>query len=85
MAHSAEHRLHDLLEGFDTAMVVTKIGKGSLHARPMGVAEITELGEIYFVTAAQSKKAHPSPAPCAADPPKTSRKGAKAQRRQEEF
>ena len=56
MANSAEHRLHDLIEGFDTAMLVTNIAKGNLHARPMGVAEITELGEIYFVTAARSAK-----------------------------
>lgn len=56
MVHSSEHRLHDLLEGFDTAMLVTYVANGGINARPMGVAEVTEAGQIYFVTAAPSAK-----------------------------
>jgi general stress protein 26 len=56
MNHSVEHRLHDLLEGFDTAMLVTHGANSSINARPMGVAELTEEGEIYFVTSAPSTK-----------------------------
>ena len=56
MENFAGHRLHDLLDGFDTAMLVTNTKNGALHSRPMRVAEIAEDGEIFFVTAAQSSK-----------------------------
>ena len=56
MTHSSEHRLHELLEGFDTAMLVTHGANGSINARPMGAAEMSKSGELYFVTSAPSAK-----------------------------
>lgn len=54
MAHTPEHRLHDLLDGFDTAMLFT--GRTQRHASPMEIAELTETGEIFFVTSDTSAK-----------------------------
>jgi general stress protein 26 len=56
MDQSAERRLKDLLEGFDTAMLITHGMYGTLNGRPMRVAEISEAGELYFVTSASSSK-----------------------------
>ena len=56
MAHTPEHRLHDMLKDFDTAMLMTSTAGDKLRARPMGVAELTNDGEIYFVTAEESAK-----------------------------
>ncbi len=56
MTHSSKNQLHALLEGFDTAMLITYVANGSINARPMGVAEITKSGERYFVTTAPSAK-----------------------------
>jgi general stress protein 26 len=51
----AEH-LYQLLEGFDTAMLVTRGADGHLHARPMAVAELRADADIYFVTSIDSPK-----------------------------
>jgi general stress protein 26 len=56
MTQSEKHHLKDLLKEFDTAMMITRTGKGSLHARPMRVADINAQGDLYFATAAQSAK-----------------------------
>ena len=56
MTKSAEHRLHDLLDGLDTAMLITHTSQGYLNARPMGVAELSDTGEIFFVSAGSSAK-----------------------------
>jgi general stress protein 26 len=58
MAHSTKHSLHQLLEGFDTAMLITHVSSGKINARPMGLAEISETGEIYFATSKSSAKVH---------------------------
>jgi general stress protein 26 len=50
-----EH-LYDLLEDFDTAMLVTHPGSGYAHARPMAVAELEPDADAYFVTAIDSPK-----------------------------
>jgi len=50
-----EH-LHELLESFDTAMVITIAADGSMHARPMAVAELSAGGDAYFVTNIDSAK-----------------------------
>lgn len=51
-------RLYDLLKDFDTAMLVTHGGGGGkMHARPMGVAELTADGNACFVTHVDSPKA----------------------------
>jgi general stress protein 26 len=51
----AEH-LYDLLEGFDTAMLVTRGHDGHMHARPMAVAEMHADADCYFVTSIDSPK-----------------------------
>ncbi len=50
-----EH-LHELLTSFDTAMVVTFAADGSMHARPMAIAELLEDGDAYFITHIDSPK-----------------------------
>lgn len=50
-----EH-LYQLLEGFDTAMLVTRAADGHLHARPMAVAELHADADAYFVTSIDSPK-----------------------------
>ena len=56
MTKSSERHLNDLLKGFDTAMLVTRGTGGSIHARPMGVADINDAGDLYFATSAGSPK-----------------------------
>jgi general stress protein 26 len=48
--------LYELLQDFDTAMLVTRAGAGHLHARPMAVAELRADADAYFVTAIDSPK-----------------------------
>lgn len=48
--------LHDLLSGFDTAMLVTRSSDGHLHARPMRFAELHADADAYFVTSIDSPK-----------------------------
>ena len=50
-----EH-LYDLLEGFDTAMLVTRARDGHMHARPMAIAEMRADADAYFVTSIDSPK-----------------------------
>ena len=50
-----EH-LYDLLEGFETAMLVTRGPDGHMHARPMAVAEMHADADAYFVTSIDSPK-----------------------------
>lgn len=50
--------LFDVLEEFDTAMLVTRSSVGELRSRPMAVAERREDGDgkLYFATRADSPK-----------------------------
>lgn len=48
---------HDLLEDFDNAMLVTVARDGSLHARPMRIAQVQQDNELWFVTSVDSEKA----------------------------
>jgi general stress protein 26 len=50
-----EH-LYDLLEDFETAMLVTRGRDGHMHARPMAVAEVHADAAAYFVTSIDSPK-----------------------------
>ena len=50
-----EH-LSQLLEGFDTAMLVTRAADGRLHARPMAVAALRADADAYFVASIDSPK-----------------------------
>jgi general stress protein 26 len=57
MAHQSEkEHLHELVRGFNTAMLVTRMGSEQLHARPMSVANVDENGDIWFTTSIDSGK-----------------------------
>lgn len=49
-------KLDELMEDFDTAMLVTESLQGDLRARPMAVAEHTDNGVLYFATRAAAAK-----------------------------
>ena len=49
-------RLHELLDSFSTAMLVTSTLERRLHARPMAIAELEPDGDAYFVTSIESPK-----------------------------
>ena len=51
------HKLIEILQKFDTVMVVNEGRDGTLHGRPMAVADITPSGELWFVTSRDSEKA----------------------------
>lgn len=48
--------LYDLLDNFDTAMLITRSSEGHMHARPMAVAELRPDVDAYFVTSIDSPK-----------------------------
>ena len=52
------HKVLEMLESFDTAMMVTHAGSGPLDCRPMHVAEleVDRGGPIWFITSAESRK-----------------------------
>ena len=56
-AEQREH-FHKLLKQFSTAMLVTHAGLDKLRARPMAIAQIEEDGRVWFITGAESAKAH---------------------------
>lgn len=61
---STQDHLYDLLEGFDTAMLVTTQADGSFRGRPMAVAALKKDADTYFATTLESPKiseieAHP--------------------------
>ncbi len=51
-----QEKLIDLIQEFDTAMLVTKTGEGALHGRPMAIAQATDEGELWFITDRHSGK-----------------------------
>ena len=51
-------KVRDLLKDFSTAMLITHDGGGTLHARPMAIADITEACALWFITNDQSDKVH---------------------------
>lgn len=55
MAETSSDKFWDLVDGFDTCMVVTKDG-GRLRARPMAPKIARDRGAILFVTERQSQK-----------------------------
>lgn len=56
MAQDELQTLLDLLNGFDTAVLITHAGNNRLHGRPMVVAEVEETGDIWFVTGLDTPK-----------------------------
>lgn len=55
MAESKRAQLKDLLESFDTAMLITRHGE-EMHARPMAVAGVEGENTLWFVTSNLSPK-----------------------------
>ena len=56
-AAKAEQKFFELLKQFDDAVLVTHSARtGSLHGRPMAVAETSEDGSIWFITGADTPK-----------------------------
>lgn len=55
-AERAHQKFHDLSRSFDTAMLVTHATDGASHARPMTVAEVTDTGDLWFVSRQDSEK-----------------------------
>jgi general stress protein 26 len=51
MAHTdPTRRLIEIARSFHTAMVVTNRPEGGCHARPMGIARISDNGDVWFAT-----------------------------------
>lgn len=55
MAEDTKKHLHELLESFDTAMLITHHGSGD-HARPMAVAGVEGVNTLWFVTSVDAPK-----------------------------
>lgn len=53
-----KQRLIDGLKKFDNVMVTTRAENGTMHCRPMAVAEVDERGVVWFVTSKDSAKTH---------------------------
>ncbi len=51
---SAVERFVEILEQFETAMLVTRDGDGRLHARPLAVAGREVTGDLWFVTSTET-------------------------------
>jgi general stress protein 26 len=56
VAPSAEHHFFELLHEFDNATVITRARTGSLHGRPMAVAQVESDGTLWFITGVDSPK-----------------------------
>jgi general stress protein 26 len=56
VAAQTRDKFRDLVRSFDTAMLVTQTPDGASHARPMGIAEISEDGDLWFVSRDDSAK-----------------------------
>jgi general stress protein 26 len=56
MATTPEVKLHELLEEFSVAMLVTRTPEGQLRGRPMALAEVEPDGTLWFITDRHSGK-----------------------------
>jgi general stress protein 26 len=56
MAEPEVNKLDDLIDAFETAMLVTRSTEGKLRARPMAIARHARGGELYFATRAEDGK-----------------------------
>lgn len=55
MGEKSTKHLKELIEAFDTGMLITRHGE-DLHARPMGVADVEGASTLWFVTGEMSPK-----------------------------
>src|SRR3954471_868765 len=53
---SRQRHLLEVIDNFDTAMLVTRTSDGALRSRPLAVADCREDGTIYFATSSDSGK-----------------------------
>lgn len=53
MAEPEVNKLDDLIDAFETAMLVTRSTEGKLRARPMAIARHVRGGEPYFARRAE--------------------------------
>ncbi len=56
MATESDDKLRELLQDFDTAMLVTRGSDGGLRSRPMAIADIEPGGTLWFMTQNDSGK-----------------------------
>jgi general stress protein 26 len=56
MATATTDKLHDLLQDFDSAMLVTRTEDGQLRSRPMMLADVDADGTLWFMTGRDSGK-----------------------------
>src|SRR6187399_1487294 len=56
MATATQDKLHELLEDFDLAMLVTRSDSGQLRSRPMAFAAVDPDGTLWFLTERNSGK-----------------------------
>jgi general stress protein 26 len=56
MTKRAEKHLRELIEDYDTAMLVTTERDNRMHGRPMAVADVDDKGAVYFATSNKSAK-----------------------------
>ena len=54
--HHEHNHVRELLQGFDTAMLVTHLPNGHLRSRPMAIAQKGEAGDLWFATRVDSPK-----------------------------
>jgi general stress protein 26 len=53
---NTQTKLAQVVESFDSAMLVTRAGNGELHARPMGLADVeADDTDLWFATGMSSK------------------------------
>ncbi len=57
MEPDKHEKLIELLDDFDTAMLVTRKRDTGVHIRPMRIAKLTEEGRLFFITSKKSPKA----------------------------
>jgi general stress protein 26 len=55
-AQDPKRHLEKLIEGFHTAMLVTRSSDGALRSRPLALAEVHDQGTLYFATSVDSAK-----------------------------
>ncbi|MFZ5892502.1 MAG: pyridoxamine 5'-phosphate oxidase family protein [Myxococcota bacterium] len=53
---STTERFLEILKGFDTSILLTHTRDGSLHGRPMALADIDDDGALWFLTRLDSPK-----------------------------
>ena len=51
-----KQKLVEILKKLDTVMLVTEGSSGSMHGRPMAIADVEPNGDLWFVTSRSSEK-----------------------------